>query len=125
MTFKFNFNYFCFFLLLLAIEVFIAKFINDRFIRPFVGDVLVVILIYFFLKTFIQTDNRYLLLGVWVFACAVEVLQSFHLVNMLGLENNKLMVIILGATFDWYDILAYSTGIILLHLYNYHKISDN
>jgi Protein of unknown function (DUF2809) len=117
MLFKFNLKALCFFLLLLAIEIFIAKFVHDRFIRPFVGDVLVVVLIYFFLKTFIQTNNRFLLLGVWVFACAVEVLQSFHLVNMLGLQNNKLMVIILGATFDWYDLLAYSIGIFLLQLY--------
>jgi DNA integrity scanning protein DisA with diadenylate cyclase activity len=117
MRFKFNLKSFCLFLLLLAIEIFIAKFIQDRFIRPFVGDVLVVVLIYFFLKTFIQTNNRFLLLGVWVFACVVELLQWFHLVNLLGLQNNKLMVIILGATFDWYDLLAYSIGIVLLQMY--------
>jgi DNA integrity scanning protein DisA with diadenylate cyclase activity len=87
---------------------------QDRFIRPFVGDVLVVILIYFCLKTFIQTDNRFLLFGVWVFACAIEVLQAFHLVNLLGLQHNKFMVIVLGATFDWYDLLAYSIGIFLV-----------
>jgi DNA integrity scanning protein DisA with diadenylate cyclase activity len=121
MRFQFNAKSFCLFLLLLAIEIFIAKFIHDRFIRPFVGDVLVVVLIYFFLKTFIQTNNRYLLVGVWAFACAVEVLQSFHLVNLLGLQNNKLMVIILGATFDWYDLLAYSIGIVLLQLYEFES----
>ncbi|MEY4935100.1 MAG: hypothetical protein RIS64_1459 [Bacteroidota bacterium] len=115
MTFKFNTKNFCIFLLLLAIEIFIAKYVHDRFIRPFIGDVLVIVLIYFFLKTFIQTNNRFLLLGVWVFACAVEVLQAFHLVNLLGLQQNQLMVIILGATFDWYDLLAYSIGILALY----------
>ena len=116
MTFKFNSKSFCIFLLLLAIEIWIAKYVHDRFIRPFVGDVLVVILIYFFLKSFIQTNNRFLLFGVWIFACLVEVLQSFHLVKMLGLQDNKLMVIILGATFDWYDLVAYSVGIMLLQI---------
>jgi hypothetical protein len=117
MLFKFNLKAFCFFVLLLAIEIFIATYVQDRFIRPFVGDVLVVMLIYFFLKTFIQTQNRYLLVGVWVFACVIEVLQGFKLVNLLGLEQNQLMVILLGATFDGYDILAYSMGIFLLQLY--------
>jgi hypothetical protein len=119
MTFKFNFKDFCIFLLLFAIEIFIAKYMNDRFIRPFVGDALFVALMYFFFKTFMQTDNRYLLVGIWVFACVIEILQAFNVIHLLGLENNKIMIIILGAIFDWYDFLAYSAGIGLALLYEY------
>ena len=42
-------SYFSFFVLLFIIEVLIALFVNDRLIRPYVGDFLVVILIYCFI----------------------------------------------------------------------------
>ena len=34
------------FLILLAIEVLIALFVHDRFVRPYLGDVIVVIVVY-------------------------------------------------------------------------------
>ncbi|HIB66328.1 MAG TPA: DUF2809 domain-containing protein, partial [Phycisphaerales bacterium] len=36
-------------LLLLAVEVYIGLYVRDSFIRPFVGDMLVVVLLYCFL----------------------------------------------------------------------------
>ena len=42
--------------LLFLTEVFIALYINDAFIRPYGGDILVVLLVYYFLKTFIKTN---------------------------------------------------------------------
>jgi len=45
-------TYFVAALLLFAAEVCIALFFHDRFIRPYFGDFLVVILIYCFLKSF-------------------------------------------------------------------------
>lgn len=40
--------YTCLFLLVLLAEIYIAAFVRDAFVRPFAGDVLVVILMYFF-----------------------------------------------------------------------------
>jgi DNA integrity scanning protein DisA with diadenylate cyclase activity len=96
--------------LLLAIEIFIGTFIRDSFVRPFIGDVLVVILLYCLLKTFWKVRVPVAAWGVLVFACAIEVLQYFKLVNLLGLQQHKLLVIMIGATFDWQDILAYIIG---------------
>lgn len=53
----FNRNYFIAFILLLVIEVLIAAFLNDGFIRHTMGDFLVVILLYCFFKSFLKTNS--------------------------------------------------------------------
>lgn len=52
-------------LCLLLIEIFIACFVHDRLIRPYIGDVLVVILLYALLRTFIPEKGRFLPLGIF------------------------------------------------------------
>ena len=113
---KSNKKYFYLTLILFFIEVFIAVFINDSFIRPFIGDVLVVILIYCFVKTFWNINSSIAALSVFTFACTIEILQYFNLVNLLGLQNNKIAAVIIGNTFDWKDILAYAIGTITVFL---------
>jgi hypothetical protein len=110
MKIAFNPRYCCWTLFLLMVEILIGTFVRDSFVRPFIGDVLVVILIYCLVKTFWKVRVRVAALSVLAFACAIEVLQYFKLVNLLGWQQHKLLVIILGATFDWHDILAYAIG---------------
>jgi hypothetical protein len=106
----FNRKYFYSTVSLFFIEVAIAVFFDDQFIRPFVGDVLVVMLIYGFVKTFWKIRSQVAALSVFVFACAIEGLQYLNLVDRLGLRQYKLLAIILGTTFDWKDIFAYALG---------------
>jgi hypothetical protein len=110
--FTFNKRYFFLALVLFLIEVCIAIFVNDIFIRPFIGDVLVVILIYCLVKAFLDIQSSIIALSVFIFACIVEILQYFNFVNKLGLQNNRILAIALGSTFDWKDIIAYAIGII-------------
>jgi hypothetical protein len=110
----FNRRYFYSTVLLFLIEVYIAVFIDDRFIRPFVGDVLVVILIYCFVKSLWKVRSNIAAVSVFIFACAIEGLQYLNLIDRLGLRQYKLLVIILGSTFDWNDILAYALGTALI-----------
>lgn len=105
-------KYFYLTLILFFIEVFIAVFIKDSFIRPFVGDVLVIILIYCFVKTCCHINSSIAALSVFVFACIIEILQYFNLVNQLGLQQSKIATVILGNTFDCQDIIAYLVGAI-------------
>ena len=95
---------------LFLVLAFIALFVRDRFIRPFMGDVLVVIWLYLTLAAFIQTTGYWLATGVLAFACALEAGQYFGLVRLLGLEQVHLARVVLGATFDWLDLLAYALG---------------
>jgi hypothetical protein len=97
-------------MILFLIEVFIGVFIRDRFIRPFVGDMLVVILIYCFMKSFWKIRPNLAIGSVFIFACIVEGLQYLNIIDMLGIRQSKLLVIILGSSFDWHDIIAYAVG---------------
>lgn len=103
-------KYFYLTILFFIIEVYIALFFNDRFIRPLVGDVLVVILIYCFVRTFWKVRATPAALAVFGFACAIEILQAFDLVGRLGWRDNRIVATVLGTTFDWKDILAYAVG---------------
>ncbi len=98
------------FILLFAIEVAIAVFVRDNFIRPFVGDVLVVMLICAFLRIFIPEKIKLMPVFATAFAVTVEVMQYFDFVKLLGLENNIILSTALGRTFDIKDIICYIIG---------------
>lgn len=116
MRWRFDRSSFLIFIIIFFIEVLIAKFVNDAFIRPYGGDILVVILIYYFVKSFVQVKPFYLVLGVLLFAYMVEVGQYFRMVEVLGLQDCKVMRIVLGTSFSWIDILCYTIGAIICYL---------
>lgn len=96
---------------ILIAEVIIALFVRDQFIRPYFGDVLAVVLIYYALKAVLPLKRHLLLpLLVFLFAAAVEVSQLLGLVTLLGLGDVAAARIILGGTFSWGDILCYAAG---------------
>lgn len=47
---------------------------------------------------------------MFLFACAIEGAQYFHLAGVLGLRPGGVIWIALGATFHWTDILCYLVG---------------
>jgi hypothetical protein len=97
-------------LLLFGIEILIALYLRDRIIRPYIGDLLVVILIYCFVKALVNTPVFPTALGVLLFAYAVEILQYLHVVELLGLGHSKLARVIIGSSFEWMNMLAYTLG---------------
>lgn len=98
--------------ILLLCEVFIALFVNDDIIRPFVGDILVVILLCCFIRIFKPDGLKLLPLYVFLFAVCVEVAQYFDYVKLLGLEGNKFFSVLMGRSFSRYDIICYAVGCI-------------
>ncbi|MFH7243517.1 MAG: DUF2809 domain-containing protein [Spirulina sp.] len=111
---KFNVKYFYVAIFLFLIETLIAIFIDDNIIRPLVGDVLVIPLIYCFIKAFWPLRPAIAILIVFVFACCIEGLQYLRFVDRMGLQDNPMLSTILGTTFDWKDILAYAVGAALV-----------
>lgn len=109
----FNKSYFIATTVLFCIEVFIALFVHDTIIRPYIGDLLVVILIYSFVKSFLKITPLKAATGVLLFAYTIEIAQCFNPCRLLGLENNKLATIVLGNTFGIEDILMYTLGLLL------------
>lgn len=111
---KFNPKYFTIALLILCTEVIIALFIRDRFIRPYLGDVLVVIMVYCFVKSIFNITPIKAAVISFVFACLVEAGQYFHLVELLGLKENKFASVVIGNSFSWEDIIAYLVGAVIV-----------
>lgn len=101
---------------LFLVELGIALFVHDRFIRPFVGDLLVVVLIFAACRTFVEASHPKLAFAVLLFAFSVEFAQYFEAIAWLGWENNRLARVVLGATFDRSDLLAYALGALLVGL---------
>lgn len=97
---------------LLFIEIAIALFVKDKIIRPYIGDLLVVILIYAFVKIWISNREILVAICVFVFACFIEFLQYFHIVEVLGLGDNKVATVIIGSKFNTLDIVMYLMGTI-------------
>ena len=116
MRIQFNKKFLIPFLSIFFIEVMIAAFVHDSFIRPIFGDVLVVILIYFFVRMVTRIEHIPAILGVFIFACIVEVAQYFKLINYLHLQDSTLVRTVLGTTFNVIDFFAYFTGALILFL---------
>lgn len=119
--------YLLIFILLLAVEIFIALFVHDRFVRPYIGDLLVVIVLYFLIRIFLPEGCRWLPVIIFLFATGVEILQYFRLVERLGLSDSRLMRVILGSVYDFRDILCYGAGCMLLQIgqWSYSRIFRN
>ncbi|MBQ7101758.1 MAG: DUF2809 domain-containing protein [Clostridia bacterium] len=107
---KLRITYSILFLLLFAAEVLIAVFVHDGFVRPYIGDVLVVMLVCAFLRIFIPDKIKTLPIFATLFAVFIEGLQYFDFVNLIGLSDNKIVSTVIGRTFDIKDIICYTVG---------------
>lgn len=112
--FRFRKNYFFLTIALFLIEVLIAAFMHDAVIRPYGGDFLVVILLYCFVKSFLNVKVYATAISVLLFSYGIETLQYFHIVSILGLEKSKIACTIIGTSFAWTDLIAYTLGILLV-----------
>jgi len=115
---KFNLTYFLISLGIFIIEILIATvFSNIFFVRAYLGDVFVVMLLFTLVKSFIIIKNNYnLIVGIFLFSCLVEWAQYFHIAEKLGLQPGSIMYIIVGNSFSWIDIACYAAGCLLLFL---------
>lgn len=110
--FQFNQKYLAIAVLLFLIEILIALFVHDKFVRPYFGDYLVVILIYCFLKSFVNLSVWSAALIVLVFSFTVEIGQYFNMIGLLGLQHSAFARTIIGNSFAWIDLMAYVAGIL-------------
>ena len=104
------------FCVLFLIEVCIALFVHDDFLRPYVGDALVTILLCCLCRTVIPKGLPALPVYVFVFAALVEAAQYVDVVKLLGLEDNAVISTIVGRTFSWADLICYAVGCLVFWL---------
>ena len=106
-------------LFLLLIEVIIALYVHADFIRPYVGDMLVVIVIYTFIRIIVPEKCKIIPLLIFIFAAGVELLQLVNIVEILGVEDNKFLKILIGSVYDIKDIVCYAVGCVILCMYEW------
>ena len=110
MQLKFSRSALCFTLVLLMLLVLLATMgAGLGWIRSFAGDVIAVIFVYAVLRTFIEGNRLLLALIAFLTGAAVEFGQ--YLAKQFDVViGNPALRIILGATPDWLDVLAYAVG---------------
>lgn len=94
---------------ILTVEVLIALFVHDAFVRPYLGDVLAVMVVYCAARAALRRTPGLLALYVFLFAAAVELSQLLGLARLLGVSGGP-FGIILGGVFDWADVAMYLVG---------------
>ena len=107
----------CIFISLILIEIFIALFVHDDFIRPYIGDVIIVLVIYFFIKIIFIQQIKHLVPIIFIFTIIVEWFQYINILEILGLYHIEFLRILVGTTFSWADIYCYAVGCILILIY--------
>lgn len=107
---------FVLFAILFAIVVIIALFFRDDWIRPLLGDVLIVMVIAYFVHAFLAISLRKIAIATLIFAYLIEFLQFLKLIDLLGWRNSQLAHLTIGSTFDWRDLVAYMIGVSIVLL---------
>lgn len=97
-------------LALFLIEVGIALWVRDRWIRPIGGDVLAVMLVYCGLRAVMPLRVGPAAMLAVAIGFVVEVGQAVGLVDRLGLGDNAIARTMLGHAFAWEDLIAYVAG---------------
>lgn len=109
-VFRFRKTYFFPMLLLFFIEIAIALYVRDTIIRPYIGDLLVVIWLYCLVKSFMPVSIVRTAIFVLLFAYIVEISQYYHLIDILGWSGSTLARTVMGVGFSWIDVIAYTLG---------------
>ena len=109
---KFRLIYLIIFIFLVAVEICIACFVHDSFIRPYGGDIIVVWVIYCLIQAILGGKNNHSIvaLGCMLFAFFVEFLQKINIVDLLGLGHVRFIRVLVGTTFSVSDLLCYAIG---------------
>lgn len=124
MKLQFSLKYLLLTIFIFLIEVLIATKLKDIFfVRAYLGDVIVVILLYTMVKSFFKVNNQKFILGILIFSCMVEFAQYFNIAEKLGFRKGSLMYIIIGNSFSWIDILCYAVGCLFIYLFV--KLTEN
>ena len=124
MRLRFSSKNFILTVILFVLEVVIALFVHDKFVRPYVGDYLVVFLVYYAIATVIDSASWKIGLFTLLCAYAVECLQYFKFVQRVGLEDNVLARTVIGVGFEWLDIVAYTLGVLTILIVEHFRFQQ-
>ena len=93
-----------------AVEVFIAIAVHDRFVRPYLGDSIAVILVYVSLRAVTRLGVLPATATAFGVAVLVEFGQFVGITHILGIHGSVVARTVLGTGYDPHDFLAYAGG---------------
>ncbi|MBD5541087.1 MAG: DUF2809 domain-containing protein [Lachnospiraceae bacterium] len=118
-------RYLLLFGLLLLTEILIGVFLKGGFIRAYGGDILVLPLLYAFLRILFPRSDKFTMrvlpLGLFIFGVLVEALQGAHIADRLHITSRVIRIII-GSTFDFLDMVCYFAGMLLIYGFLYVRV---
>ena len=100
---------------ILAIEIYIATFVKGGFVRHYLCDVLVTVMLYAFGRAVFKTAPKILAFEIFAFSLFIEILQYLKVLEILDIHN-LIIRIVFGGTFDVSDIVCYALGCLLAYL---------
>ena len=116
-----RFKYTVLFLAVVMVEVLIALFATGP-VRGYLGDVLVIPLLYFFFRALFFPKDSIFSIYVLPFICygfgwLAEVLQALSVAKSLGIPSDSPLGVALGGVFDFKDGFCYLLGFLLIGLF--------
>lgn len=102
----------CFIALILIVEL----FNNNQLVRGFIGDIIIILQVYFLAKVFYDFHALKLASFTLVVAFTIEFLQYLDFTTYIGVEHNAVARLVFGAVFDPYDLIAYTIGAVLVYI---------
>jgi len=115
-NFKFNYKYFLFSIFFFLIEVVVERYFHGGFVRNVLGDYLVVFLIYCFVKAFLNIKPLLAASLVLLLSYLIEIAQYVNILKLLNISQSKTTAIVLGSSFDWKDMAAYTSAFLTILL---------
>jgi len=107
-------KYFTIFSLLFITEIAIAIFHFHNWIRYYLGDLLVIPLLYCFIRMISKLSVKAATILVMCIAFTSEILQYFQIDKVLKIKN-EIVLILIGTSFSFIDLIAYALGIIPIY----------
>ena len=104
-----HFGYLLSAIVLFLIEIVIANY-STGWVRNYVGDIVVIMLIYSGLMSILNFNKKALVLFTLMLAFAIEFSQYFKLAELLGFESGSVAYTVLGNTFSIEDLRCYLVG---------------
>jgi hypothetical protein len=100
--------------ILFVVLLLLATFGRDLgWIRSFLGDVLAVAWVYYIMRTVVAAKTSSIALFAFAIGAMVELTQ-YVMVHMDVEIPNPVLRVAFGATPDWWDVLAYAIGAVLV-----------
>lgn len=102
---------------LILVEFYIGIFVHDDFVRPYVGDVIVVVVLYAIVRAIVPTSKLPISVCIFLFSFAYEFTQIPPLVDIFGIKSGFFRAL-MGTSFSWIDIVCYLVGCVFCFIWD-------